>query len=77
MTETLTVTSERVDDLPLLLAQLEHMGVHALLDEHFPTHLPAAGRRQLAGTEFGRGDDGLVDAYSFSGRSSLPAAGRG
>ena len=38
MTETLTVTSERVDDLPLLLAHLEHMGVHPLLDEHFPPH---------------------------------------
>ena len=38
MTETVTVTSERVDDLPLLLAQLEHMGVHPLLDEHFPNH---------------------------------------
>ena len=38
MTETLAVSSERVDDIPLLLAQLEHMGVLALLDEHFPTH---------------------------------------
>ena len=38
MTETLTVSSERVDDIPLLLAQLEHMGVLTLLDEHFPTH---------------------------------------
>jgi transposase len=38
MTETLTIISERVDDIPLLLAQLERMGVPALLDEHFPTH---------------------------------------
>lgn len=38
MTEILTVTHERVDDLPLLLAQLERMGVQPLLDEHFPTH---------------------------------------
>lgn len=38
MTETLTVTTERVDDLPLLLAQLDRMGVQPLLDEHFPTH---------------------------------------
>ena len=35
---TLTVTNERVDDIPLLLAQLERMGVQALLDKHFPTH---------------------------------------
>lgn len=38
MNETLTVTNERVDDLPLLLAQLERMRVQPLLDAHFPTH---------------------------------------
>src|SRR5437867_8391625 len=38
MTEKLTIMSERVDDIPLLLAQLERMGVQPLLDEHFPTH---------------------------------------
>jgi transposase len=38
MNEMLTVISERVDDIPLLLAQQEHMGVQSLLDEHFPTH---------------------------------------
>ncbi len=38
MTEKLTIISERVDDIPLLLAQLERMGVQPLLDEHFPTH---------------------------------------
>jgi hypothetical protein len=38
MSETLTVMSERVDDIPLLLAQLERMGVQSLLDTHFPTH---------------------------------------
>ena len=32
------LTTERVDDIPLLLAQLEHMGVQSLLNEHFPTH---------------------------------------
>jgi transposase len=30
--------TERVDDIPLLLAQLERMGVQELLDEHFPTN---------------------------------------
>jgi transposase len=34
----LTITNERVDDIPLLLAQLERMQVTPLLDEHFPTH---------------------------------------
>ncbi len=38
MAETLTILSERVDDIPLLSGQLERMGVPALLDEHFPTH---------------------------------------
>jgi transposase len=38
MAETLKISSERVDDLPLLLAQLARMGVQPLLDEHFPTH---------------------------------------
>jgi hypothetical protein len=31
--ETLSIISERVDDIPQLLAQLERMGVQALLDE--------------------------------------------
>jgi len=38
MAETLTLRSERVDDIPLLLAQLDRMGLQPLLDEHFPTH---------------------------------------
>lgn len=38
MTEILTVTSERVDDIPLLLAQQERMELPSLLDEHFPPH---------------------------------------
>jgi transposase len=38
MAETLTIRSERVDDIPLLVAQLDRMGLQPLLDEHFPTH---------------------------------------
>jgi transposase len=38
MNKPVTLTSERVDDIPLLLAQLHRMGVQELLDEHFPTH---------------------------------------
>jgi len=38
MAETLTIVSERVDDIPILLAQLDRMGLQPLLDEHFPTH---------------------------------------
>ena len=42
MTDTLTVTTERVDDIPVLLAQQARMGVAELLDQHFPGH----GNRQ-------------------------------
>lgn len=38
MTEELTVTTERVDDIPLLLAKAERMGIAPLIDEHFPPH---------------------------------------
>jgi transposase len=42
MSENLTIQTERVDDVPLLLAQMERMGVPSLLDAHFPVH----GNRQ-------------------------------
>src|SRR5258706_7118296 len=42
MKEPLTITTERVDDLPLLLAHIQRMGLARLLDAHFPTH----GNRQ-------------------------------
>lgn len=38
MNENLTIHTERVDDVPLLLAQMERMGIPALLDAHFPAH---------------------------------------
>ena len=38
MAESLTIASERVDDLPVLVAQLDRLGVQPLLDEHVPTH---------------------------------------
>lgn len=38
MTKQLTLSHERVDDIPLLLAQLDRMHVAQLLDECFPTH---------------------------------------
>ncbi len=41
MTEQLTFTHERVDDIPLLLAQLDRMQVAELLDRCFPTHVGA------------------------------------
>jgi transposase len=47
MTEMLTVTSERVDDIPLLLAHLRRMDLPMLLECYFPTH----GNRQ--GLAFG------------------------
>src|SRR5437868_12358804 len=38
MNEPLTIRTERVDDIPLLLAQMQRMGIAGLLDKHFPTH---------------------------------------
>lgn len=38
MTESLTVTSERVDDIPLLLAQMRRMDLPMLLDSYFLSH---------------------------------------
>ena len=38
MSEELSIETERADDLPVLLAQLEKMQVASLLDEHFPSH---------------------------------------
>jgi transposase len=42
MTERATIVSERVDDLPLLVAQMRRMELPGLLDSHFVTH----GNRQ-------------------------------
>src|SRR2546421_3222589 len=38
MTDQLTVTTERVDDLPIVLTQSEDMGIPELLDEYFKPH---------------------------------------
>jgi transposase len=38
MSNDLQITTERVDDIPLLMGQLSHMGVAPILDEFFPTH---------------------------------------
>jgi transposase len=42
MNEALTIKTERVDDIALLLAQMQRMGLVELWDRHFPTH----GNRQ-------------------------------
>jgi transposase len=42
MSEQPYIQTERVDDVPLLLAQMTRMGIPALLDAHFPPH----GNRQ-------------------------------
>ncbi len=38
MTEPLIITTERVDDIPLLLTHLQRMGVPSLLEQHFHQH---------------------------------------
>lgn len=48
MTQELTITTERVDDIPVLLAQIDKMGVPELVDAHFTPH------GNWAGTSLGR-----------------------
>src|SRR5438045_8403965 len=38
MKETLNIETERVDDIPLLLAHMQRMNLAELLDKHIPTH---------------------------------------
>src|SRR5216684_85630 len=38
MNEIPNIITERVDDIPLLLEQMQRMGLPSLLDDHFPTH---------------------------------------
>ena len=38
MNEIPSIITERVDDIPLLLEQMQRMGLPSLLDDHFPTH---------------------------------------
>jgi transposase len=38
MNEIPTIITERVDDIPLLLEQMQRMSLPALLDDHVPTH---------------------------------------
>jgi transposase len=38
MTDELTVTTERVDDIPVLIAHMQRMNMVDLMDAHFPTH---------------------------------------
>lgn len=43
MTEPQSITTERVDDIPVLMASIEKMGIAALLDEYFKPHGNWAG----------------------------------
>src|SRR5580765_5910853 len=38
MTESLTITTERVDDIPLLITHLRRMNIPSLLEQHFHQH---------------------------------------
>jgi transposase len=38
MKEALSIETERTDDIPLLLTQMQHMQLATLLDKHFPSH---------------------------------------
>jgi transposase len=38
MSETPTIETERVDDIPILIAQMKIMGLDIMFDKHFPAH---------------------------------------
>jgi hypothetical protein len=38
MSEQMTITHERTDDVPVILAFLRQMRVAEVIDKHFPTH---------------------------------------
>ena len=38
MNEIPKIITERVDDIPLLIEQMQRMGLPTLFDDHFPTH---------------------------------------
>ncbi len=38
MKESLSIQTERIDDIPLLIAHMQRMKLSILLDKHFPTH---------------------------------------
>src|SRR5262245_8103086 len=40
----LNIITERIDDMPLLIEQMQRMGLPTLLDTHFPTHGNWTGR---------------------------------
>ena len=73
MPEPLSVTYERVDDIPLLLEQLKRMGIQQRLDKHFPTHGNWQGISPLMGSQY------LAGADPLDGRPSVelgPTLGR-
>src|SRR2546426_7652679 len=45
MNEIPNIITERVDDIPLLLEQMQRMSLPTLLDTHFPTHGNWQGNR--------------------------------
>lgn len=38
MASDLTITTERIDDFPLLLEMMKRLGLPELLDQHLPRH---------------------------------------
>ena len=45
MSEQPTIQTERVDDVPLLLAHMQRLGLPTILDAHLPTHVNHQGLR--------------------------------
>jgi hypothetical protein len=55
MKETLNIETERVDDIPLLLAHMQHMNLANLLDKRIPVHGNQKGLELIRKLGFGSG----------------------
>ncbi len=58
------ITSERIDDVVLLLKVMKEIGLPEIINQHLPRHWKEQG------LDWGMGSDHLAIVYSFSGRPS-------
>jgi len=84
MNEKPNIITERIDDIPLLLAQMDRMGLSGLLDAHVPTHgnwqgLPLGRMATIwLSAILSRGDHRLVHVEPWvAGRQMMLSQGSG
>jgi hypothetical protein len=81
MHEILTIITERVDDLPLLIEQMQRMGLPTWFDTHFPTHgnwsgLSVGGVRTIwLSSMLSQGDHRMVHVEPWGAQRLWPLGG--